>query len=180
MSTTLTIIAPSGVAYTKITPYSIPWWAIGAGMWGQYTLLPTTVSFYGCEFQEEKCQATNPSGFFKQTNLLLWHNPNTMPSSSLSQPPDSNPQWITIQQDNSGGQLDLASAIANLFAVAVYDDSCNLGEEGSGFEWQIPLRYRLMNDTDNGVAFPTPVTQSMQISGAYGSFVLKGDASDYR
>ena len=98
----------------------------------------------------------------------------------LSEPSDSNQEWITVHQDNSAGQLNLAPAIANLTAVAVYDHSCNLDEAGSGFEWQIPLRYRLTNDTDNGVAFPAPVTQSMQISGAYGSYVLKGNASDYR
>ena len=169
MSTTFTILAPTGVTYTKIAPISMPWWGVGAGMWGQYTFLPANVSFYGCEFQEEKCPSTNPTGFYSLTRKTIWHNPNGI--SNTSEPPDTNPDWMPIQYDNTAGDLDRAEAgPANILAAALFEA---LGPP-SGFTFAIPLRYKCTNDTDNGVALPATEPMQMQIDSD--SFVIKGGA----
>ena len=165
-STTFTIEAPTSVTYTKIAPISLPWWGVGAGMWGQYTLLPTNVSFSGCVFQEGKCPSTNPTGFFGLTGKTVWHNPNG--KSDYSQPPDNNPEWISIQYDNTAGDLDHAEAGPANLGEAILLEA--LGPP-SGFTWIIPLRYKCQNDTDNGVALPVTVTTTMQIDSD--SFVIK-------
>lgn len=144
-------------------------------MWGQYVFLPTNVSFSGCEFQEEKCPSTNPKGFYYVSHLIYWHNPNGV--SSMIQPPDTNPEWVPIQYDNTADNLDRAEVgPGNLVTAKLFDV---LSGEGSGFSWEIPIRYKCQNDTDNGVALPAPVITNMQISLDYGSFVEKCNAAEY-
>jgi hypothetical protein len=169
MLTTLSILAPSGITYTKIASISLPWWGVGAGMWGQYTLLPTNVSFSGCVYQEEKCPSTSPTGFYSITGMIIWHNPTGQ--SDTSEPPDINPVWIPIQDDNTSAALDRAEAGPANIATATAMEA--LGPP-SGFIWIIPLRYKCQNDTDNGVLLPVTVTTQMQID--QDSFVIKGDA----
>jgi len=146
----------------------------GAGMWGQYTILPTTVSFSGCEFQEEKCPSTDPTGYFDVKGMTIWHNPDG--NSDDKEPPDTNPTWIPIQDDNTAGDLDKAEAgPLNFLTIELYDE---FGP--AGFTWNIPLHYRCVGDSDDGVAFPSTVFTIMQISGEFGSYLKKGtlDGSD--
>ena len=176
MSTTLNILAPTGVTYKKIAEIPLPWWGVGAGMWGQYTFLPTNVSFSGCVYQEEKCPSTDPIGFFKTTGLTIWHNPNGI--SGIFEPGDNNPNWTPIQDDNTVADLDRAEAgPANVVAEDYMEGYAGTG--ASGFTWNIPLRYRCSRDTDNGAALPSTVFTIMQISIEFGSHVVKGTEDGY-
>ena len=173
MSASLTVIEPTGVTYTKIATIPMSLWDVGAGMWGQYTFLPTTVSFSGCVYQEEKCPATDLTGFYAMSHLHIWHNPNG--PSGVFEPGDSNTTWISIRDDNTAADLDQADITANSITTGYFDE---LYSGGSGFTWNIPLRYRCQNDSDAGLALPNPISTEMQVSLYYGSFVKKGDASD--
>jgi hypothetical protein len=171
MSTTLAIIAPSGIAYTKVADISMPIGFVGAGMWGQYTLLPTTVSFSGCQYQEEKCPATDPTGYWEHLGFGIWHNPDGL--SDPIEPPDTNPNWILIQEDNTGGSLDRAEAGPAEFDAERVLEAYGL-LPGGGFTWEIPIRYRCAGDTDNGLLLPETVFTYMEISLTHGSGVIKG------
>ena len=146
-------------------------------MWGQYTFLPSNVSFTGCEFQEEKCPSTDPTGFYKIANLTIWHNPNDV--SKISEPPDTNSHWVSIQADNTAIVLDKATIIANVLQVDYLETSSFGIASGSGFTWNIPIRYKCNSDTDTGVALPGTVFTIMQVSNEFGSSVIKGTEQGY-
>jgi hypothetical protein len=175
MSTTITIIAPAGVSYKKIAAIPMPIWGLGAKMWGQYTILPTNVSFSGCVYQEEKCPSTDPSGFYQILGKTIWHNPSGQ--SWLTEPADTNPNWTTIQDDNTSSDLDKAGIGPVNYYTQDYLESFGAG--AGGFTWNIPLRYKCANDTDNGVAFPGTVFQIMYLSIEFGSYTVKGTEDGY-
>jgi hypothetical protein len=166
-SVTLTVEAPTGVAYTKIASIPVTFPYLGCGMWGQYTFLPTNVSFLGLNFQEERCPAEDTYGFFQFDPI--WHNPNG--GSGVAPPPAINTDWTTgIQADNTADNLDRAESYL-FIAPAIF----TIFFPESGFTWSIPIRYRCLTDTDQGIELSLPVYSQMEI-GSDQCTIIKGDA----
>ena len=168
MQTTFTVEAPTGINILKIASIPIPWWGEGAGMWCQYSFLPTNVSFSGCYYEERECPASNTSGYFAAHGAPI-HNPNP----NGGNPSDSN--WIGIQVDNTADTPDHAEAGPISIGHSAW--WADLFPEGSGFSWNIPVLYKRKDDSDNTAIQLQTVTQTMYI-GVGSCGVQKGSAEE--
>jgi len=137
------------------------------------TLLPLDVSFGNCQDAERPANPTNVSGYFQTMNIAPVHNPNG-PSVPAPVPPEDNLNgytWIYIREDNT-------EDVPDTIGTDPFWDNAGAG----GFEWDIPMVYRVVGDTDNGVSFPAPnkVIQTENTDGNGNTTVVKGDAWQYR
>lgn len=145
---TYNVVEPTSESAVKVPPDdSFPPGAQGAGMRLNITVMPDDVSFRNVEIYEVEGPATNISGYYLQ-----------FPSSELFHHPTPTggpyPNWFRLSVDNKWGDH---AADAN------EPPPWSLG----GFEWNIPVKWRVLNKT-NEASMPTNRLQQFLIHDATG------------
>ncbi|MEO7092324.1 MAG: hypothetical protein ABI175_03675, partial [Polyangiales bacterium] len=156
---TMNVIAPSGVEFKSKGGFPVV--PAGVGMTTMVTVLPTTVSFGACEWQEEGGPQTGASGYFAKYIAL----------GKGALPHDPAKGWIGMGDANNEVE-DRAFSMEK--PKLPHDDGTTRYWAG-GFGWNIPNKYRVKGEGD-GTTFAT-VRQQFTMADNGSMSVNKGAAS---